>query len=233
MRTDLERVIADSLHARSELISRNHLLAPRPREDMSGQKRRRPILVIAAVAALTTLIALVPTIISSISGGNEHRTQEISTSMYLGYRWILTEVRDGSSRTAIPASGGGYIDLRRSGVLAANNGVNALTGRYSASGRSLVVTGVGTTYVGYVGGDPIRDTVIAALNALVYGNRDGTGDGTAHDTVLAVTEAQMTLDASGLQLIFQRAEETPNQLRSGPTAGGNSDTTRFQVLRLR
>jgi hypothetical protein len=156
----------------------------------------------AGAAALTGAAILIPFMMTS-----DGTTKPASTASggYVGSRWQLTSVADGTTSTPIPGDAGANIEFWTDGRIVVRTGTDTLTGRFSPVPGGFEVRDVGTTLAVYGGKDPHRLAAIAALNTMAYGNRAGvTPSNPVQDAVVTVTGTDLVIRAGGLRLTFDR-----------------------------
>jgi hypothetical protein len=103
------------------------------------------------------------------------------------------------------------MELRHDGSILLYNGVNALTGRFSADGDGFLVQDVGTTFKAYGGYDPARLAAQSGINTLAYGSEQGgTPSDPVRDRVVSVDGGHLVVQAGSLRLQFDRAATSAN-----------------------
>jgi META domain len=187
-------------------------------------RRRRTVagfaLAVGLVAAAGVAVAI-PVATGWIQGPDRVAPASTVSADYVGSSWRLTTVAQGANPTAIPPDVGARMDLLADGRVNIDNGVNALSGRFTKSADGFEVRDVGTTLVAYAGNDPRRLAAIAALNTLAYGNRDGvTPSGPARDTVVSADGSRLVVQAGAFRLTFERTGPATDTRPDVPTASG-------------
>lgn len=186
--------------------------------------RRRRITAGFAAAVSIVAAAGVAVAVSMVTASNAgpDRTGPASTAgAYVGSSWRLTNVADGAKSTAIPAEVRARMDLLPDGRILIDNGVDAISGRFTTSADGFEVRDVGTTFVLYGGSDPHRLAAIAALNTLAYGNRDAvTPSRPARNTVVSADGTRLVVQAGALRLTFERAGPATATRPDAPTVTG-------------
>jgi heat shock protein HslJ len=171
----------------------------------AGRRRRIVLGLTTAVGAL--VVAGVSAAVLAVAGlAPFHTATPAATAGYIGSRWSLASVADGSTTTAIRADVGAWLELFPSGEILIEDGTNAHDGRFTVSGDQLTVGSVSSTFVMYDGTDPVRSAALAGLNTLAYGNAVGTTpDGPVIDTVVTVDATQLIVRAGPMRLTFRRS----------------------------
>jgi hypothetical protein len=169
-------------------------------DDRHPQRAARRRRITTGLTAATGVVVLI------VSGcAQSHSTTAASATGYVGSRWRLTSVADGST-TTIGADVGAWMDLLPTGEILVEDGVNAHDGRFTVNGDILTIGGASSTFAMYGGDDPARLAAIAAVNTLAYGNPAGTTpDGPVTDTVVSVDAGQLVLQAGSMRLTFSRS----------------------------
>jgi len=136
-------------------------------------------------------------------------------------RLAVDEVADDSTVTTIPVEVGAHIDLMPDGRFLINDGVNAISGRFTTSGTQVTVGSVGSTYAMYGGNDPVRLAVIAAFNDFTAGTLDGSSaDGPVQDTIVRVSGTALVVQAHAPADV---RPYRPGRLRADRRSDGNHD----------
>jgi hypothetical protein len=188
--------------------------------------RRRRITAGFGVAVSVVAAAGVAVAVSMVAASNAGPDRAVplastASAGYVGSSWRLTDVADGANSVAIPADVRARLDLLPDGRILVDNGVNAISGRFTTSAGGFEVRDVGTTLVLYGGNDPHRLAAIGALNTLAYGNRDGvTPSGPARDTVLSADGTRLVVQAGTLRLTFERTGPATATRPDPPTVSG-------------
>ena len=181
-------------------------------------RRRRTVagfaVAVGLVAAAGVAVA-VPVATAWVQGPDRAPAATVSAD-YVGSSWRLVGVAEGANRTAVPTEVGAHMDLFTDGRLLIDDGVNALSGRFTRSGDGFEVREVGTTLAAYVGNDRRWLAAIAALNTLAYGPPNGVEpSGPARDTVVSADASRLVVQAGKYRLTFERtgpATETPQDV---------------------
>jgi hypothetical protein len=199
---DLSRLLT---RAADELPVTHRNLAPLQRRAALRRGRTLAAALVGGVAVMTGLAILIPTMLVSSTHRPNPPAASTASAGYVGGRWRLTSVADGTSSTSIPGGVGANLEFRADGQLLANDGTNSLSARFSPTAGGFEVRDVGTTLALYGGDDPHRLAAIAGLNTVLYGNAQGvTGSGPVSDRVVRATDSQLVIEAGTLQLTFAR-----------------------------
>ena len=188
--------------------------------------RRRRITAGLALSVSVIAVAGVAAVVAMVAGwspGSGRAVQPASSVSvdYVGSSWRLTDVAQGANSTAIPADVGARLDLLSDGRILVDNGVNALSGRFTKSADGFEVSDVGSTFALYGGSDPNRLAAEAALNTLAYGNADGvTPSSPARDVVVSADGTRLVIQAGAFRVTFERTGPatagTPSNLPTAP-----------------
>lgn len=183
-------------HVYSDMDELIALHAPRP--------RRRTPATLAAAAVL--LLAALPTIIVSVHDDALHQVP--TSAGYVGYRWKVVAIDDSQGHLDVPAALHPSLDFRPDNTVGGDDTVNALDGTRRATRDGYRVLHIGTTLSGYVGGDPVRTRIIAAVDAMFY--NAGVG-------VHRVDSDTLTLAAQGITVTTERGAPLGPQQPPSPT----------------
>jgi hypothetical protein len=169
------------------------------------QRRVRAMTVAACAAVVAGAVAAIPLVTRDV--GLDHDPVPAATTTtpaaLVGSAWLLTTVEEGSVTITVPASIGARMELLPHGQILIDNGVNALSGRFTPLADGFEVSGVGTTYTLYTGNDPAQLAAIAAFSALAYGDPHATASSApAQDIVLKLDATTLVVQAGALRLTF-------------------------------
>jgi hypothetical protein len=173
--------------------------------------RRRRItagFALASVVVAVVVIVVVGPIVTRSSPGPNGTVPPASTAGagYVGSKWRLASVAEGTHTTTIPADVDAQIDLFSDGLFLANDGVNGLDGRFTKSADGFEVYNVITSLVGYDGKDPRKLAAIAAIDTLAYGaGYPRHWSSPARDTVVSAGRTQLIIRVGAFRLTFERA----------------------------
>jgi hypothetical protein len=154
---------------------------------------------------------LVSTASACGSGKPNQRERSASSSAVaagVGHKWRLTRVTATGGKVDVPDSINATFQLTSDGRFLASDGVNALSGTYTATRTGFTVTSTATTAVGYGGTDPTKLAVITAIDVVLGHEAVGVAAKTTGTT--------LTLNAANYQLTFH--EEGPAVSHPPPTA---------------
>ena len=136
-----------------------------------------------------------------------------AVSGFAGSQWRLTTVSEGSKTTGIPDSLGARMGFAPGGGFQADDGVNAISGKYTATGSGFAIHDGAITDVGYAGKDAGHLAAIAAFQPVTGGN---------HVTVVSLDRTRLVTQAGGYRLTFTRTGPATDQplpsLSSAPTS---------------
>jgi hypothetical protein len=207
MATDLEGAIRDALHA--DDISAEQLIHPTLREPDS----RRPARMLAAAAAVVAVVgvAIVAAILVSGHRGDDRQAGTDPLAAALGYRWRVIQVADSHGSSPVSAPLDAQIGFTRDGYVLGDDTVNALQGEYRATSGGYAVRNSAETLVGSTRNDPLRNRLIAAVDAMffsVVANPDETPPAVVID--MAVDGDRLTLHRGDTTLTLERVGPQPD-----------------------
>jgi hypothetical protein len=119
---------------------------------------------------------------------------------YLGSRWRLTGVADARGTTEIPASIDAWLDLAADGTFLASDGCNAISGAFDTTSIGFDITHPLSTLTGCAGKDPVMMAAITGIGAMTWASAEPT----VHIAVLSADREQLTVQAGGMRLAFDR-----------------------------
>ncbi len=140
-----------------------------------------------------------------------------SPQAYAGHRWRLTAVTDGRTRVEVPSDWYAWIEFSTAGCFLLDDGVNAMGGKYTSGATGFTTSEVGTTLVGYVGGDPGK-ALIAAMGEVALGPLTSGTTGPTATTRAEVTDGSLQLSTPGYHLTL--AQTGPAHVDQAPRAAG-------------
>ncbi|HEV2377954.1 MAG TPA: hypothetical protein VGS19_38060 [Streptosporangiaceae bacterium] len=172
--------------------------------------RRRRTTAGSALAVGAVAIAAVAVVVPEVTGpgplpGGTVIPASSTGAGYVGSNWRLTSVAEGTRTTTIPADAGAYVYLVRDGVIAANDGVNFMSGRFTKSADGFKVHGDIMSLAGYLGRDPHVLAAIGAIDTLMLGNGQS-----GQDTVVSANRTRLVVQAGAYRLTFERTGPAPN-----------------------
>lgn len=140
---------------------------PPASEDQLGRPRVTWFLVSACLllSAIAVVVAVVVTRGSATSAPTGSATHGPTRHSLANTQWRMTAVRSDGKTVSIP-SGVNDVLAFRDGAFSAYDTVNRSGGHYSMLAGNLVTVGLFSTYVGYGGGDPIRDALVRAIDQI-------------------------------------------------------------------
>jgi heat shock protein HslJ len=171
------------------------------------RRTRRTVLAFVAVAALA-VVAL------GVLRAGAHRDEpgphavasmpptspDVVSAGYLDSRWRLTAVADTPGTTEIPASIDAWLELAADGTFIAFDSCNTISGTFDTTSIGFDITDPRTTLAGCVGTDPDMQAAITGIGAMTW----APAGQTVHTTVLSADHEQLTAQASGVRLTFDR-----------------------------
>lgn len=121
-------------------------------------------LVASAVVAVL-VVGLVLAVVGSRGDGSGGPAAG-SLDNVIGYRWRVVHIVDSQGALSVPGSLHAEIGFTRDGHVSGDDTVNALSGNCEATADGYIVHHVTSSAVGYVGGDPVHDRAVAAVDAM-------------------------------------------------------------------
>jgi len=170
-------------------------------------------------AAIMSVVALLVAAASACGSAKQTQRERSASSPAVaagvGHKWRLTRVTATGGKVDVPDSINATFQLTSDGRLLASDGVNALSGTYTATRTGFTVTSTATTAVGYGGTDPTKLAVITAIDVVLGHEAAGVAAKTTGTT--------LTLNAANYQLTFH--EEGPAVSHPPPTATSTITST--------
>jgi heat shock protein HslJ len=182
---EVEDMVRTALRDNAAPITQDSLRHPVP--PAARRPRTRQALLVAAAFVLaaggiTTAITLSP-------GDGPHWGAQSLAPAYAGFRWNLRKV----DSYEVPADLNASLSFDLDGSFRTYDGVNSMFGHYDATATSARARDVGRTYALYIGADPMRQAVIAAMDEL-----------TVVEVETSVTGDQLTVHARSHMMVFTR-----------------------------
>ncbi len=131
----------------------------------------------------------------------------------VGYSWRLVRVVGPNGALTVPPGFRATLDFQPGGHLQGDDSVNALGSTYRLDPHGFHLVGDSTsTLVGSLPGDVVRDTVVAAIDAVFYQR------GSTHPEIPASVQGTvLTVDARGYTLTLQRGHAVTDDAPPSPT----------------
>jgi hypothetical protein len=181
--------------------------------------RRRRIVSGLSVAAGIVAAAGVAVLVLVVAGAGPGRggiPLSGAGTDYVGGSWRLVSVEQGGTSTVISADIGARMGLLPDGTILADDGVNAMSGRFTGTAAGFDVRDASTTLVGYGGNDPQRLAAIAGLQNLMF----RIGENVARDTVVSADGARLVVQAGTYRLTFEWIGSATAPPSAPPTTAG-------------
>jgi hypothetical protein len=183
-----------------------------PGEDVTDvpplrRRTRRTVLVFGAVVALAVVALGVLWTGADRDGPGPRAVASLPPASpgalsagYLGSRWRLTSATDARGTTEIPESIDAWLELAPDGKFVASDACNAISGTFNTTSIGFDITDPWSTLVGCPRNDPVMGGAITAIGAMT----SAPAGQTVHTTVLSVDGEQLTVQAGGMRLTFDR-----------------------------
>lgn len=220
MTTDLETAIRDALRRRAHTLTRTELQQPDLRQVEAGtaSSRGRWLAVAASVLAVLVLASSIGVIATRHGSHGKNPSGSNRLPLAVDYEWRLTTVENAHGRTEVPHSLHASLTFNRDGTVYGDDTVNGLGARYQATAGGYVPADPSTTLAGVAGADPVRMTVIDAIDGLfVTTTTSATAIPPEFEVTVRVAGDTLTLIAKGTTTTFTRDGAAPTDTPASPT----------------
>lgn len=223
MTDDLERRIRTALHERGAALTPQH--TERRGTQRTVRRWAQPLLAAAAVVVLAFAVAVAVGVGRRSGSGSDTGAPAAGGPAYAGSVWRVTSLQDRDGPLDVPPDLNATVAFTTGGSVYANDTINYLTASYNPGEHAYTVDNASSTLAGYSGGDPARERVISAVDALFFTATGAVPNGDPPQLTVVVTMRgdALTLRTAGIDVITVTLDRQ-GLVPVAPT-GGPSDTS--------